>query len=135
MHKAIAREATESLTQALSIADGFELEPKILWTLVSVHAQQEEFEQAKTYVTLLKPLLAQVQRNGFNKKLLSHSSVCSWKPNCGRRHGPCLIIWTRKLWIRRYWHEFTLKWPVASPRKKHCPIWNKHWSLSKTTKG
>jgi tetratricopeptide (TPR) repeat protein len=56
-----AREATESLTQALSIADGLELEPKILWTLVSFHAQQEEFEQAATYVTVLKPLLAKIQ--------------------------------------------------------------------------
>jgi tetratricopeptide (TPR) repeat protein len=63
-----AKEATESLTQALSIADGLELEPKILWTLVSFHAQQEEFEQAATYVTVLKPLLAKIQETWIQQE-------------------------------------------------------------------
>jgi len=54
-------EATEALTQALSLSDGSDLEPHILWTLVSRHAQQDEEREAGTYLTVLKPHMAKLK--------------------------------------------------------------------------
>lgn len=54
-------EAIESLTQALTLADGSELEPEILWTLISCYAQQEEEDEAGTYLAMFKPSLSKLQ--------------------------------------------------------------------------
>lgn len=61
-------EATESLTQALSLTNGSDLEPRILWTLVSYHIQQDEHEEALSYLTVLKPLLSKIQADWIKEE-------------------------------------------------------------------
>lgn len=48
-------EASEALTQALSLCNGSDLEPRILWTLVSQYSQQDDEVEAGRYLTVLKP--------------------------------------------------------------------------------
>ena len=63
-HKAQGRheEAGESLTQALSLSGGSDLEPQILWTLVSHYAQREgDRSEAASYLVVLKPHVHKIQ--------------------------------------------------------------------------